>query len=71
MPRAHTQHPRLPVGHRGLVELASIRAVEKVLNVNTFVMKAENKVYLCKVEPHDEVTMRTWIGAISQQVPKK
>jgi hypothetical protein len=61
----------LPKGDRGLVELASISAVEKVLNVNTFVMKAGNKVYLCKVEPHDEVVMRTWIAAISQQLSPK
>jgi len=58
----------LPVGDRGLIELEQIKSVEKVLNANTFVMKAANKVYLLKLQPHDEVMMRTWIAAISQEL---
>ena len=58
----------LPSGDRGLIDLSNISAVEKVLGVNTFVMKGANKVYLFKLEPHDEVMMRTWIGAISQEL---
>ena len=58
----------LPVGDRGLIDLSAIRTVEKVLGVPTFVMKGASKVYLFKLEPHDEVMMRTWIGAISQQL---
>ena len=42
--------------------------VEKVVGVPTFVMKGASKVYLFKLEPHDEVMMRTWIGAVSQQL---
>lgn len=60
----------LPVGDRGLIDLSSISAVEKVLNVPTFVVKGAGKVYLFKVEPHDEVMMRTWIGAISQELAR-
>lgn len=60
----------IPVGDRGLIELPSIRAVEKVLGVPTFVMKGASKVYLFKLEPHDEVMMRTWIGAISQELAR-
>ena len=60
----------LPVGDRGLIDLAAIKAVEKVLGVPTFVMKGEMKVYLFKLEPHDEVMMRTWIGAISQELAR-
>ena len=40
----------------------------QVLGVPTFVMKGHNKVYLFKLEPHDEVMMRTWIAAISQEL---
>jgi len=58
----------LPVGDRGMIELAQIKSVEKVLAANTFVMKGANKVYLLKLEPHDEVMMRTWIAAISQEL---
>jgi len=57
----------LPVGERGLIDLNNVSAIEKVLGVNTFVMKGAGKVYLFKLEPHDEVMMRTWIGAISQE----
>ena len=57
----------LPVGDKGLIDLKTIRSVEKVVNVPTFVMKGSGKVYLLKIEPHDEVMMRTWIGAISQE----
>ena len=56
----------LPVGDRGLIDLSTIRTVEKVVGVPTFVMKGTSKVYLFKLEPHDEVMMRTWIAAISQ-----
>jgi hypothetical protein len=31
-------------------------------------MKGYKKVYLFKLEPHDEVMMRTWIGAISVEL---
>jgi len=58
----------LPVGDRGLIDLKSIKSVEKVLGVPTFVMKCTGKVYLFKLEPHDEVMMRTWIAAISQEL---
>ena len=58
----------LPFGDRGLIDLVEIKSVEKVLGVNTFVMKGDKKVYLLKLEPHDEVTMRTWIGAISVEL---
>ena len=61
----------IPEGDRGLIDLSSIRAVEKVLGVPTFVMKGTSKVYLFKLEPHDEVMMRTWIGAISQELAPK
>ena len=57
------------VSHAG-VPAAAIKAVEKVLGVPTFVMKGEMKVYLFKLEPHDEVMMRTWIGAISQELAR-
>ena len=60
----------VPVGDRGLIELGAISAVEKVLGVNTFVMKGQNKVYLFKLETEDEVMMRTWINAISQELAK-
>ena len=56
--------------YRGLIDLNAVSAVEKVLGVNTFVMKGQGKVYLFKLEPHDEVMMRTWIGAISQEVAR-
>lgn len=58
----------LPVGDRGLIDLSTIRTVEKVVDVPTFVMKGESKVYLFKLEPHDEVMMRTWIAAIAQEL---
>jgi len=58
----------LPVGDRGLIDLSTIRTVEKVVGVPTFVMKGASKVYLFKLEPHDEVMMRTWIAAISQEL---
>jgi len=58
----------VPVGDRGLIDLGSIKSVEKVLGVPTFVMKSANKVYLFKLDPHDEVMMRTWIGAISVEL---
>lgn len=58
----------LPVGDRGLIDLATITTVEKVVGVNTFVMKGGQKVYLFKVDPHDEPMMRTWIAAISQEL---
>lgn len=58
----------LPVGDRGLIDLSTIRTVEKVVGVPTFVMKSASKVYLFKLEPHDEVMMRTWIAAISQEL---
>ena len=57
-----------PVGDRGLIDLDTIQLVEKVLGVPTFVMKGYKKVYLFKLEPHDEVMMRTWIGAISVEL---
>ena len=57
-----------PVGDRGLIDLETIQSVEKVLGVPTFVMKGYKKVYLFKLEPHDEVMMRTWIGAISVEL---
>jgi len=60
----------LPVGDRGLIDLGTISAVEKVLGVPTFVMKGQGKVYLFKLDPHDEVMMRTWIGAISQELAR-
>jgi hypothetical protein len=56
-----------PVGDRGLVMLDAIKSVEKVVGVDTFVMIGENKVYMFKLEPHDEPGMRTWISAIGQQ----
>jgi len=58
----------VPIGDRGLIHLANIRSVEKVVGVSTFVMKGDNKVYMFKLEPHDESQMRTWIGAISQEI---
>jgi len=58
----------LPVGDRGLISLDNVTSVEKVLGVPTFVMKSTNKVYLFKLDPHDEVMMRTWIGAISTEL---
>ena len=58
----------LPVGDRGLIDLDTITSVEKVLGVPTFVMKGQGKVYLFKLDPHDEVMMRTWIAAISQEL---
>lgn len=58
-----------PAGDRGLVVLDQMKAVEKVLGVDTFVIKGDNKVYLLKLEPHDEALMRTWIAAIQQQMP--
>ena len=58
----------LPQGDRGLIDLATITGVEKCLHVPTFVMKGANKVYLFKLEPHDEVMMRTWISSISQEL---
>ena len=58
----------LPVGDRGLVDLDKIKAVEKVLGVDTFVMKSHDKVYLLKLAPHDEVMMRTWITAINVEL---
>lgn len=60
----------LPVGEKGMVDLSKIKRIEKVKapGNTTFVMKGEQKVYLLKVEPHDEVMMRTWIGAISQEL---
>ena len=57
-----------PVGDRGLIDLETIQSVEKVLGVPTFVMKGYKKVYLFKLEPHDEVLMHTWIGAISVEL---
>ena len=57
-----------PVGDRGLIDLDTIKTVEKVLGVPTFVMKGDKKVYLFKLEPHDEVMMRTWIGAIAVEL---
>ena len=57
-----------PVGDRGMVLMENMKTVEKVLGVDTFVVKGDNKVYLLKLEPHDEVMMRTWIGAISQEL---
>tara|TARA_B110001452_G_scaffold61875_1_gene48612 strand:- start:1446 stop:2588 length:1143 start_codon:yes stop_codon:yes gene_type:complete len=57
-----------PVGDRGMVLMDNMKAVEKVLGVDTFVIKGDNKVYLLKLEPHDEAMMRTWIAAISQQL---
>ena len=60
----------LPQGDRGMIDLATIHAVEKVLGVPTFVMKGTDKVYLFKLVPHDadEVIMRQWIAAISQEL---
>lgn len=57
-----------PEGDRGMVLMENMKAVEKVLGVDTFVIKGDNKVYLLKLEPHDEAMMRTWIAAISQQL---
>jgi len=57
-----------PVGDRGLVLMENMHSVEKVLGVDTFVLKGDNKVYLLKLEPHDEALMRTWISAISEQL---
>ena len=57
-----------PVGDRGLIDLDTIKTVEKVLGVPTFVMKGDKKVYLFKLEPHDEVKMRNWIGAITVEL---
>ena len=31
-------------------------------------MKGESKVYLFKLEPHDEVMLRTWIAATAQEL---
>ena len=56
----------LPVGDRGMIHLHKIKSVEKVLGNDTFVLKADNQVYLFKLPEHDEVTMRMWISAISQ-----
>lgn len=58
----------VPTGDRGLIDLSTIKSIDKVLGVPTFVMKGESKVYLFKLEPHDEVMMRTWIAAISQEL---
>ena len=58
----------LLVGDRGLIDLNTVKTVEKVVGVPTFVMKGTNKVYLFKLEPHDEVTMRTWIAAILEEL---
>ena len=57
-----------PSGDRGLVLMENMRSVEKVLGVDTFVLKGDNKVYLLKIEPHDEALMRTWIAAMSEQL---
>ena len=57
-----------PVGDWGLIDLDTIKTVEKVLGVPTFVMKGDKKVYLFKLEPHDEVKMRNWIGAITVEL---
>ena len=58
----------LPTGDRGMIELDKIKSVEKVLALPTFVMKGENKVYLFRLPNPDEVMMRTWIAAISQEL---
>ena len=64
-------HDGIPDGDRGLIDLASISAVKVVKKASgapTFVMTGKEKVYLLKLEPHDEVMYRTWIGAISQEL---
>lgn len=61
----------LPVGDRGIIELKRIKTVEKVLALPTFVMKGDNKVYLFRLPNPDEVMMRTWIAAISQELKGK
>ena len=48
-----------------------IKTVEKVLALPTFVMKGDNKVYLFRLPNPDEVMMRTWIAAISQELKGK
>ena len=58
----------VPSGDRGLVLMENMHSVEKVLDVDTFVLKGDNKVYLLKIEPHDEALMRTWIAAMSEQL---
>ena len=58
----------LPVGDRGIIYLNRIKSVEKVLALPTFVMKADGKVYLFRLPNPDEVMMRTWIAAISQEL---
>ena len=63
-----TTEDGLPVGDRGLILLDRIKSVEKVLALPTFVMKAENKVYLFRLSNPDEVMMRAWIDAISKQL---
>eukprot|EP00326_Haptolina_ericina_P014790 CAMPEP_0181195996 /NCGR_PEP_ID=MMETSP1096-20121128/15203_1 /TAXON_ID=156174 ORGANISM="Chrysochromulina ericina, Strain CCMP281" /NCGR_SAMPLE_ID=MMETSP1096 /ASSEMBLY_ACC=CAM_ASM_000453 /LENGTH=347 /DNA_ID=CAMNT_0023285673 /DNA_START=81 /DNA_END=1124 /DNA_ORIENTATION=+ len=59
-----------PLGDRGLVYLSNIKAVEKVAGVSTFVMKGDNKVYMFKLDPHDEAKMRSWIAAIQQELSR-
>ena len=60
-----------PVGDRGIIYLDRIKSVEKVLALPTFVMKGANKVYLFRLPSPDEVMMRTWIAAISQELKEK
>ena len=57
-----------PVGDRGMVRLSTLRTVEKVVGVDTFVIKGASKVYMLKLVPHDDALMRTWISALSQQL---
>ena len=59
-----------PFGDRGLVRLSTIRSVEKLAGRTTFVMKAEGKVYMFKVQPHDEATLQGWVTALTQALQR-
>lgn len=61
-------HDGVAVGDRGLVCLEGVKAVEKVVGVNTFVMRGENKIHMLKLVPHDEAAMNRWIVALSSQI---
>ena len=50
------------------MRLSTLRTVEKVVGVDTFVIKGASKVYMLKLVPHDDALMRTWISALSQQL---
>ena len=59
----------MPIGDRGLIDLANITAAEKVPGVATFVMKAESKVYMFKMEGESgDEAMTKWTDAIQDEL---